>query len=84
MLRCKESADNADRLGSDHLGSDGEEICLQCRRPGFDPWGWEDTLEKGTATTPVFWRGEFHGLYSPWGGKESDMTEQLSFHFIST
>ena len=28
--------------------------------------GWEDPLEKGTATpTPVFWPGEFHGLYSP-------------------
>ena len=22
----------------------------------------------------VFWPGEFHGLYSPWGRKESDMT----------
>ena len=28
--------------------------------------------------TPVFWPGEFHGLHSPWGHKESDMTEQLS------
>ena len=27
--------------------------------------------------TPVFWPGEFHGLYSPWGHKESDTTEQL-------
>ena len=25
---------------------------------------WEDLLEKGKA--PVFWPGEFHGLYSPW------------------
>ena len=25
--------------------------------------------------TPVFWPGEFHELYSPWGCKESDMTE---------
>ena len=25
--------------------------------------------------TPVFWPGEFHGLYAPWGRKESDMTE---------
>ena len=25
--------------------------------------------------TPVFWPGEFHGLYSPWGPKESNMTE---------
>ena len=29
--------------------------------------GWEDPLEKGP--------GEFYGLYSPWGHKESDMTE---------
>ena len=28
--------------------------------------------------TPVFRPGEFHGLYSPWGGKESETTERLS------
>ena len=42
--------------------------------------GWEDPLEKGMATTPVLLPGESHGLrslvgYSPWGRKESDMTE---------
>ena len=41
---------------------------------------WEDPLEKEMATTPVFLPGEFHGQrslvgYSPWGQKESDMTE---------
>ena len=41
----------------------------------------EDPLEKGMATTPVFLPGEFHGQknlagYSPWGCKESDMTER--------
>ena len=30
------------------------------------------------APTLEFWPGEFHGLYSPWGHKESDMTERLS------
>ena len=40
--------------------------------------GWEEMLEKGKATTPVFWPGEFHGLNSPGGHKELDMTEQLS------
>ena len=40
--------------------------------------GWEDPLEKGKLPTPVFWPGEFHGLYSPWGCKESDTTEQLT------
>ena len=40
---------------------------------------WEDPLEKGKAIpTPVFWPGEFHELYSPWGCKESDTTEWLS------
>ena len=24
------------------------------------PLGWEDALEKGTLSTPVFWPGEFH------------------------
>ena len=28
--------------------------------------------------TAVCWPGEFHGLYSPWGLKELDMTERLS------
>ena len=38
--------------------------------------GWEDPLEKGKATHwRILWPGEFHGLYSPWGHKESDMTE---------
>ena len=31
---------------------------------GFDPWVGKIPLEKGKAT-PVFWPGEFHGLYSP-------------------
>ena len=33
--------------------------------------------------TPVFWPGEFHELYIPWGCKESDTTKRLSlFQFI--
>ena len=28
--------------------------------------------------SPVFWPGEFHGLYSPWVCKQSDTTERLS------
>ena len=44
--------------------------------------GWEDPLDKGKAITPVFWPGEFHGLYSPWDRKESDTTEQISLSSI--
>ena len=36
---------------------------------------------KGWLPTPVFWPGELHGLYSPWGRKELDTTECLSLHF---
>ena len=25
--------------------------------------------------TPIFWPGEFQGVYSPWGSEESDRTE---------
>ena len=43
--------------------------------------GWEDPLEKGTAIhTPVFWPGEFHGRYSPWGQKSR--TRPGDFHFL--
>ena len=43
--------------------------------------GWEDLQKRERLPIPVFWPREFHGLYSPWGCKESDMTEQLHFHF---
>ena len=39
---------------------------------------WEDPLEKGKTTTPKFWPREFHGLYTPWGHKESDKAKRLS------
>ena len=39
----------------------------------------KDFLEKGKLSTSVFWLGEFCGLYSPWGHKESDTTERLLF-----
>ena len=33
--------------------------------------------------TPVFWPGDFHGLYSPWGHKELGTTERLSLSHIT-
>ena len=48
--------------------------------------GREDPLKKEMVTPPVFLPGESHGRrsligYSPWGRKESDITERLHFHF---
>ena len=40
---------------------------------------WEDTLEKGTGTHSSILAWRILELYSPWGHKEGDMTERLSF-----
>ena len=39
-------------------------ICLQCGRPGFDPWVEKIPWRRERLPTPVFWPGESHGLYS--------------------
>ena len=44
--------------------------------------GWEDSWRRGRLPHPIFWPGEFHGLYSLWGCKESDMTERLWLHRV--
>ena len=64
----------------------GWSVCLQCGRPGFDPWVGKIPWRRIWHPTPVFLPGDSHGQrslagYSPWGCKESDMTEQLHFHF---
>ena len=41
----------------------------------FDPWLGKIPWRREQLFTVVFWPGEFHGLYSPWGHKESDTTE---------
>ena len=43
-----------------------------------DPWDGEIPRRRERLATPAFWLGEFHGLYSPWGHKESDTTGRLS------
>ena len=53
---------------------------LQCGKPGLNLWVGKIPWRRERLPNPVFWPGEFHGLYiySPWGCKESDMTERLS------
>ena len=68
-------------------GSDGRKICLQCRRPGLHPCLGKITYRRNCLPTPVFLPGAFHGErsladYSPWGRKESDMTEPLTFSLL--
>ena len=56
----------------------------QCRRHkkrGFHPWVGKIPWKREWQLTPIFVPGESHGQkkslvgYSPWGHKESDMTE---------
>ena len=44
------------------------------RETGFDPCVGKIPWRRERLPTPVFWPGEFHGLYSPLGSKESDTT----------
>ena len=58
-------------------------VCQQCGRPEFYPWVGKIAWRRERLPPPVFWPGEFHGLYSPWGCKEVDTTEQLSLSLFS-
>ena len=60
-------------------GSAGKKkIRLWCRRPRLDLWVGKIPWGRERLPIPVFCHREFHGLYSPWGCKELDTTEQLS------
>jgi len=69
------------------LPSGKESTCQyrRCRRPGFDPWVWEDPLEKEMASysSLLAWKIPWTRAWwaSPWGLKESDTTEHK--HLIS-
>ena len=62
------------------IGSAGKESVCSARETWAWSLGWEDPLEKEKATSSLVlsWPGEFHGLDSPRGLKESDTTYQLS------
>ena len=53
-------------------------FCWLTIKATFDPWIGKISWRRERRPTPVFWPGEFHGLYNPWGRKESDTTEWLS------
>ena len=62
--------------------SAGKESACNAGELGSNPGLGRSPGEGKGLPIPVFWTGEFHGLYSPWGHKESDMTECFSLTFI--
>ena len=67
-------------------GTNGKESACECiKRCRFDPWFRKIPWRRKWHSTPVCLPEESHGQrslagYSPWGGKELDMTE----HTITT
>ena len=59
-------------------GSAGKESTCNVGDLGLIPGLGRYSGERERLPTPIFWSGEFQGLYSPWGRKESDTTERLS------
>ena len=58
-------------------GSAGKE---SARNSGdLDLWVGKIPWRRERLPTPVFWPGEFRGLFSPCSSKELDTTERLSF-----
>ena len=58
--------------GSFSGGSYGKIVCLQCWRPGFNPWVGKIPWRRKRQPTPVLLPGKFHGWrnligYSLWG-----------------
>ena len=72
------------------VGSTGKELTCQCKRwkrCGFHPWVGKIPWRKAWQSTVVLLPGKSHGQrslvgYSPWGLKESDMTEHLTPHLL--
>ena len=54
-------------------GSAGKESACNVGDLGSIP-GWEIPWRRERLPTPVYWPGEFHGLYSLRGRRESDTT----------
>ena len=69
-------------------GLDGKASAYNVGRPRFNPWVQTISWRRKWQPTPVFLPAKSHGRrnlveYSPWGRKESDMTERLHFLFFS-
>ena len=66
----------ADLLWKSPLVAQMVKICLQCGRPGFNPWVRKVPWRREWQPTPVFLPGEFHGErslagYSLWGSQKN-------------
>ena len=64
-------------------GSAGKESAHNAGDLGSTPGLVKIPWRRERLPTPVFWHGEFYGLFSPGGGKELNKTERLLLHSTS-
>ena len=64
-------------------GSAGKESSCNAGDLGSMPGIGRSPWRRERLPTPVFWPGEFHRLYSPWGRRKSETTEQLALSLFS-
>ena len=50
---------------------------------GKIPWRRGDLFSRYWISSPVFWPGEFHGLYSPWGCRVGHYGETFIFTLVA-
>ena len=69
-------------LEGEVLGGSHSKVCLQCRRPGFNPWVGKIPWKRKWQPTPVFLPGKSYGQrslsgHSPSVAKNQTTTEQV-------
>ena len=65
-------------------GSAGKESTCNAGNLGLIPGLGRSPGEGERLPTLVFWSGEFHGLYSPWGPKEWDTLSYFHYYLCIT
>ena len=75
---CHHQSTGRKGKGTEFTKVRSSESACKCRRPRFDSWVRKILWRREQLPTSVFCPGEFHGLYSPRGRKESDATERFS------
>ena len=75
---CHHQSTGRKGKGTEFTKVRSSESACKCRRPRLDSWVRKILWRREQLPTSVFCPGEFHGLYSPRGRKESDATERFS------
>ena len=68
-------------------GTGGKSVCLQCGRPGFEPWVGKIPWRRKWQSTPVLLPGKSHGQrslvgYSLWVAKSRTQLSDFTFSII--